>query len=309
MAQPTPPSMVSFAVRSGDLDLAAWQGARTGPTLVFVHGFPDTHTVWQQVIDRLADRFHCAAYDVRGAGASDAPASRGGYELAALVSDLVAVLDTLDDDESVHLVGHDWGSVQLWEAVFRATRDPRLNGRIASYTSISGPALGHLAAFVRSAGKGGWRRRRDVLVQQLRSWYVWAFQLPVLPELALRWWAHRALASKQRASWPAATLPIDVMHGLELYRANLRPGSRGETVRAALRADGMRTQVPVQLVVPLRDWFITPAATAEVPRFVPHLTRVEVDAGHWVQQTAPDELARLIAAHVHAHLAIGPPPA
>lgn len=281
-------------VPSEGLRLAAWQGPATGPPVVFVHGFPDTHAVWRPVVERLADRFHCIAYDVRGAGASESPAGRDGFHLRHLVTDLVAVLDTCAADKPVHLVGHDWGSIQAWEAVFSESSDPRLKGRIASYTSISGPALAHLAAFAKAARRGDWHRKREWLVQLLRSWYVFAFQLPRLPELGMRLYARRMLATKNSAGWPADTLPQDAVRGLELYRANLRGGSRNQDAGGVPRVHGARTRLPVQLVVPLRDRYLTPAATREVHRFVPNLTRVEIDAGHWVQQTSPDQLAALI---------------
>lgn len=293
-------------VESEGLRLAAWRGPKTGPTVAFVHGFPDTHAVWDPVVDRLADRFRCITYDVRGAGASDAPPTREGYHVSHLVTDLVAVLDACAPAESVHLVGHDWGSVQLWEGVFAESSDPRLKGRIASYTSISGPALAHMAAFAKTARNGDWRDRQEWLAQQLHSWYVYAFQLPLMPELALRRRATRQLAAARKAGagWPANTLADDTVHGLELYRANLRaaaPGQRPGGVRQAQRA---RTRLPVQLVVPLRDPYITPAATREVHRFVPNLTRVEIDAGHWVQQTHPDEVAALVGDFALAHPAV-----
>ena len=112
-------------------------GERGRPTVVLVHGFPDTSSVWEPLADRLSSELHVVAYDVRGAGRSDAPAGRGGYALPLLVDDLEAVLDQTSPDAPVHLVAHDWGSVQGWEAV--TTKG--LANRFASFTSISGPPL------------------------------------------------------------------------------------------------------------------------------------------------------------------------
>src|SRR5205085_632647 len=100
---------------------------------------------WLPVVERLAGVFHCVAYDVRGAGGSGVPAAKEGYRVTHLVSDLVAVVDSASPTRPVHLVAHDWGSVQTWEAVLLAGSDPRLRGRVASYTTISGPALAHYA--------------------------------------------------------------------------------------------------------------------------------------------------------------------
>ena len=116
------------------------------PTVVLVHGYPDRQQMWDLVVERLPlDRFHVVTYDVRGAGASDAPDQLREYVTDRLVDDLAAVIDAVEPEgrtgPAVHLVGHDWGSVQLWDAVGVAERHPGLRGRIASFTSISGSAL------------------------------------------------------------------------------------------------------------------------------------------------------------------------
>jgi pimeloyl-ACP methyl ester carboxylesterase len=285
-----------FDVSASGLRLAAWRSGEAGAPVVLVHGYPDTHAVWDPVVDRLADRFRCLAYDVRGAGASEQPAGRDGYRLSHLVSDLVAVLDASFPAEPVHLVGHDWGSIQAWDAVVREKSDPRLRGRIASYTSISGPCLQHADAFVRAARHGSWSRRGQALNQLRHSWYVYAFHLPVLPERVLRRCApmmmRRADPDRRRF---AETLPSDAVHGLELYRANLFSSA------AARIPGGPTTSLPVQLVVPLRDAFITKPFVANVGRFAPDLTRVEIDAGHWVSSSSPDELSSAIADFATAH--------
>jgi pimeloyl-ACP methyl ester carboxylesterase len=283
-------------VSSSGLRLAAWRSGEVGEPVVLVHGYPDTHAVWDLVIDRLAGRFRCLTYDVRGAGASDAPEAQGGYRLSSLVSDLVAVLDAAFPTEPVHLVGHDWGSIQAWEAVVRERSDPRLQGRIASYTTISGPCLQHADAFVGSARRGSWSQRRQVMRQLRHSWYVYAFGVPVVPEVVLRRYAGALMrrADPGRRSF-ADTLTSDAVNGLELYRANILSGS------GAPLPGGPRTWLPVQLVVPLRDAFITPAFVANVGRFAPDLTRVEIDAGHWVQRSRPDELSTAIAAFATTH--------
>ncbi|MDP9443295.1 MAG: alpha/beta fold hydrolase, partial [Actinomycetota bacterium] len=126
-------------VRSGEVDLAVREyGDPAAPPLLAVHGYPDTQVLWEPVAARLADRFRVVTYDVRGAGESTAPRDRDGYHVDRLVDDVVAVLDAVARRSTVqrpvHLLGHDWGSVQLWEVVTREQRDDRLRGRLASYT-------------------------------------------------------------------------------------------------------------------------------------------------------------------------------
>ena len=283
--------LTSHTISSEGLTLAVWEGPDNGPPLIFVHGFPDTHVVWEPVIERLSDRFHCIAYDVRGAGASDKPAARADYFSPHLVTDLVGVIDGFSPGDPVHVVGHDFGSVQAWDAVLSEPSDSRLTGRIASFTSISGPCLDHVRAFTKSGWSGSWRQRQRVLEQAGRSWYAYAFLLPVVPELLLRQVTPRLVARLPESSDHfAETLPDDAAHGVNLYRANL--------LRRPSLPAGPHTSLPVQLLVLLRDRYVIPAVVNTAEQFASDLTRVELDAGHWLARTHPDELARLLETFV-----------
>lgn len=158
-------------------------GPSGAPTVVCVHGYPDDHTLWDGVTAGLAQRYHVVAYDVRGAGESGRPRDRHAYRLDQLVRDLAAVIDTVSPDHPVHLLAHDWGSVQAWHAV----TGQLLRGRISSYTSISGPCLNHADHWLRARVRRPTPRAFSELVSQLRSsWYIAFFLLPLLPELAWR---------------------------------------------------------------------------------------------------------------------------
>src|SRR5918996_6280533 len=134
-------------VRSGEARLAVREnGDLAGPTIVLVHGFPDTGAMWDGVVDELAGRFRVITYDLRGFGDSTGPRGRAAYAIPRLVEDLVAVLDAVSPGRPVHLVGHDWGSIFSWDAV----TDPALRDRFASYTSISGPPLDHAGHWLRA---------------------------------------------------------------------------------------------------------------------------------------------------------------
>src|ERR1700691_2096541 len=100
-------------IRGSGLDLAlSERGDRARPTVVLVHGFPNTSGVWEPVARRLSERFHVVAYDVRGAGDSDVPDRRADYTLPVLVEDMAAVIAAVSPAAPVHLVAHDWGSIQ-----------------------------------------------------------------------------------------------------------------------------------------------------------------------------------------------------
>ncbi|KQY60805.1 hypothetical protein ASD11_12375 [Aeromicrobium sp. Root495] len=265
-------------------------GAPDGPLAVLVHGYPDQRRVWDLVAADLGADHRLVTYDVRGAGGSTAPSSRAGYRLASLVDDLVAVLDHVaPDGEPVHLVGHDWGSIQLWDAVLHESDDERLRGRIASFTSISGPALEQLGRFLRDTSS---RQRLPTLGRQLlRSWYVGIFQVPVVPELVLAVLAgpvRRVLETTQRidpSHW-GESFGRDARRGVNLYRAN------------RVRFGRPVTRVAVQLVVPTKDAFVGPALLAGIEQLAPDLRRVDVVADHWVVRTQPDVVAEAVRSFV-----------
>ncbi|HET9116950.1 MAG TPA: SDR family oxidoreductase [Pseudonocardiaceae bacterium] len=259
------------------------------PSILAIHGYPDNHHVWDGVAEQLADRYNFVAYDVRGAGESATPADRSGYRLPQLVSDIGAVIDSLGLDE-VHLLGHDWGSIQGWAAI---TEDSVM-GKIASFTSISGPHLNYAGRFLRSPRTP--RAAADVAKQILASSYIWFFLCPGAPEVAIRSRAtvkvfeavERIGRSSTRSQHRSEYRSIDdYLNGLNLYRANLP---------APLLAPGKQlpqTTVPVQVLVARKDYFVTPA----LQRFagsIPAGSRVvPIEGGHWVVSARPDVIARL----------------
>ncbi|MYR45358.1 SDR family oxidoreductase [Streptomyces sp. SID5910] len=284
-------------VRSGDVELCVAElGDPQRPTVVLVHGYPDSKEVWSEVAGRLAGRFHVVLYDVRGHGRSSAPSPlRGGFTLEKLTDDFLAVADAVSPGRPVHLVGHDWGSVQSWEFV----TVERTKGRIASFTSMSGPSLDHFGHWInRRIKRPTPRRVGQLLGQGAKSWYVYLLHTPVLPELAWRGplgkrWPGilRRVEQVPAGDYPTASLPTDAAHGAWLYRDNVRPRLRNP------RADA-HAHAPVQLVTPLGDAFLSERLYDELEQWAPRLTRRTLPAKHWVPRTRPDRLADWISEFV-----------
>ncbi|MFJ7151194.1 SDR family oxidoreductase [Streptomyces sp. NPDC100445] len=281
-------------VSTGGIELCVAElGDPRRPTVVLLHGYPDSKEVWSRVADRLADRFHVVLYDVRGHGRSTAPRPlRGGFTLAKLTDDFLAVLDAVSPVRPVHLVGHDWGSVQSWEFVTVG----RTEGRIASFTSISGPSLDHFGHWIDARVKRPTPRRvGQLLGQGARSWYVYLLHTPLLPELAWRGplgrrWP-KILERAERISdgdYPTASLPTDAAHGAWLYRDNVRARMRRPRPDAYAHA-------PVQLITPQDDAFLSERLYDDLDRWVPRLTRRTLPARHWVPRTRPDQVSDWIA--------------
>jgi pimeloyl-ACP methyl ester carboxylesterase len=251
-------------------------GDPQGPVLVAVHGFPDNHHVWDGLAAELSD-FRVVAYDVRGAGESDKPAGRAAYRMERLADDLAAVLDAVSPDAPVHLLGHDWGSIQLWQPL----SEPRFAGRVATFTSISGPSFDHVGAWMRERGHAGSSVR-----QLFASTYMALFQVPRVPEaVLLRAPIERVVGRAVRRS------AADRTNGINLYRAN--------AMQRVGRPQPQRIDLPV-LVIALRDDPYARLATvtqAPVP-FVDDLTIVEVPGGHWVVSEDPSLVAERVRAFV-----------
>lgn len=290
-----PPSQF---VRSGAVDLALYTwgqpaGRARKPVVVLVHGYPDAAEAWAPVAARLADRYLVAAYDVRGAGRSSAPRGTAAYTLDHLVDDLAAIVDAVSPDAPVHLVGHDWGALQGWEALAAA----RLKGRIASY-SAAAPALDHVGLwFQRRLRQPTPRHLAEFTRQALGSAYMLAFQLPLLPELAWslvlgRQWPRLLALAEGIHTDGRPTQAADGRQGLGLYRANLLP--------RLLRPRPQRTEVPVQLLVMRRDRFVPAHMFEGVKQWAPNLRRTELDAGHWASLSHPEAFARAIDTFVQS---------
>jgi NAD(P)-dependent dehydrogenase (short-subunit alcohol dehydrogenase family)/pimeloyl-ACP methyl ester carboxylesterase len=284
-------------VRTGGVELCVAELGDPGlPTVILVHGYPDSKEVWSEVAPRLAERFHVVLYDVRGHGRSTAPRPlRGGFTLEKLTDDFLAVADAVSPGRPVHLVGHDWGSVQSWEF----TTVKRTEGRIASFTSMSGPSLDHFGHWInKRLTRPTPHRVAQLLGQAAKSWYVYLLHTPVLPELAwrgpLRKGWPRILERVERMPagvYPTSSLPTDAAHGAWLYRDNVRPRLRRPRTDAYAHA-------PVQLITPLQDAFLSEKLYDDLERWVPQLTRRTIPAKHWIPRTRPDQLAAWITQFV-----------
>ncbi|MDQ0692231.1 alpha/beta fold hydrolase [Arthrobacter sp. W4I7] len=243
------------------------------PTLLLVHGYPDDHRVYVPLIRELAATCHVIAYDTRNAGSSSVTGGHGSFVLQALVDDLYAVL-AATQASPVHLVGHDWGSIQAWAAV----QDPRAAGRISRFTSVSGPDLRHFSWWMRQGVRHprGWAQ---LLGQLRRSLYVAFFQIPLLPEA---FWRFFLTGWYERAA--GRTVGNDPIRGLALYRANFH----------IERQPPLPVSIPVHVVVPVKDPFLSPRLIDGLENWVSKLTVTKVNAGHWWPETHTSDFATLL---------------
>jgi NAD(P)-dependent dehydrogenase (short-subunit alcohol dehydrogenase family) len=211
-----------------------------------------------------------------------------GYRVDQLADDLFRVADAVSPDRPVHLLAHDWGSVQSWHAV----TEPRAAERIASYTSISGPSLDHYGQWLRSKLRPNPRDLRELTTQLAFSAYIAFFQLPVAPELAWRSGIMPKLISTlerldpKAAGKPTRPVTADGINGLELYRANA--GRLGDPVRR-------HTSVPVQVLAPTGDPFVSTPLQTQIEGLADDLRVRRLPGGHWLPRSRPELVARCAA--------------
>ena len=253
-------------------------GPIDGPVVVLLHGFPTDRSSW----DRISPLLHAAglrtlAPNQRGYSPGARPRKRTAYRLGELADDVVALADAVGAG-AVHVVGHDWGGAIAWLV---AGRHP---DRVASVTVLSTP---HPVALNQALRSGD-------LDQIRRSWYMAAFQLPHLPERLL---GPRLEGILRRGGLPEADAARYAAHLAE-------PGALAAAInwyRAAPLSSGVahRCRVPATLVWGRRDPFLGPLATRLTAHAVlADYELVELDAGHWLPERAPEECAAAIIARV-----------
>ncbi|MBH8562056.1 alpha/beta hydrolase [Nostoc sp. CENA67] len=141
------------------------QGA--GPLMLMLHGFPEFWYSWRHQIPEFSKYFQVVALDLRGYNESDKPQEQSAYIMDEFIKDVEGVIKGLGYDKCI-LVGHDWGGAIAWSFAYA---HPEMVERLIILN------LPHPAKFAQGL---------FTPQQLLRSWYMFLFQLPWLPEFLLQ---------------------------------------------------------------------------------------------------------------------------
>ncbi|MFD2796485.1 alpha/beta fold hydrolase [Promicromonospora vindobonensis] len=254
-----------------DVDVS---GPEDGPSVLLLHGFPQSRRAFDAVVPRLhAAGLRTIAPDQRGYSPGARPLDVASYAPHHLVADAVGVLDALGI-ERAHVVGHDWGAAVAWLLAGKASE------RVLSLTALSVP---HLSAF-------GWAIANDP-DQQQRSRYMGFFRTEGVAEDALL----ADGAARLRAMLPAEQADV--------YAEPLSDRAALTSALNWYRAGGLRDGAPPCPVPTTFVWSTGDSAIgrAGVDRCGEHVTGeyrfVELEGvSHWIPEQAPDVVADAVLA-------------
>jgi pimeloyl-ACP methyl ester carboxylesterase len=271
---------LEIAVGSFTFD-ALTAGPAGGELVLLLHGFPQSSHEWRAQVDALgAAGYRAVAPDQRGYSPRARPVGVEHYRAEHLVADVIGMADALGADR-FHVVGHDWGASVGWHV---AGRHP---DRLLTLTPVSVPHPGAFSRALRSDDQRG------------RSSYFALFRQEGKAEDVLL----EDGGNRLRAMFPLTGLDGDV----EVYvERMLQPGAMTAALNwyravdiASVKGIGP-IKTPTMFVWSTADPAIGRAAAEDTARHVDGPYRFEVleGIGHWIPESAADELTRLLLDHL-----------
>lgn len=273
-------SLETLAFQNGEIALhAVAAGPKDGAVVVLLHGFPEFWYGWHKQIEPLAAAgFRVIVPDQRGYNLSSKPSGVAAYALPELVSDVIAIADQLGQ-QKIFLVGHDWGAAVAWSA---ALLHPQ---RVAKLVVLNVPHPSVMRKFMKTR-----------LRQVLRSWYIFFFQLPWLPEALFSAFYFRVGArSLLRSSRPGTFSAED----LAQYRAAWsQPGALTGMIhwyralfRNPTKFPDRTVRIPTRILWGERDAFLISEMAHDSLRYCAGAELYTfANASHWLQH---EESARV----------------
>lgn len=259
-----------------------------GPLVLLLHGFPDNAWTWEHVAPQIAaSGYRTVAPFLRGYPPTEVPKD-GWFDSGTLATDARALIEALGGGEPASVVGHDWGAAITY---FLCAAHPDSVRRAVTL------ALPH--PLVVGAGFLDPKIVHGVF-------HFWFFQLPDLPEAAVRangfafidylWklWSPE-LDDPEQLARVKETLsePGALEAAIGYYRAMLNPARQDpvhEQVRAAIRN---KIRVPLLNVIGTRE--IAQGAGEGQESLFESVFRFErIGGGHFLQRERPDEIAKLV---------------
>jgi pimeloyl-ACP methyl ester carboxylesterase len=280
--EPAPESGIEIEwIEAGELTFEVATAGEGEHLALCLHGFPELHYSWRHQMPLLAEMgYRVWAPNMRGYGGTTRPPDKKDYRLDKLTADVAALIDASGAKE-VTLIAHDWGAIVAWQFAIQKVRP------LARLVIMNVPHP--LCA----------RRELKTWKQLKKSWYIFFFQLPRLPEMRLG--KNEAAAIGRLFRETSVNRDRFTREETEPYRiAAAKPGaltamfnyyrSLLQTPDARQIGDG-KVHVPTLIIWGEQDVAIDIACLDGTDQYVDDLTvRRYPHASHWVQQDIPDEV-------------------
>jgi pimeloyl-ACP methyl ester carboxylesterase len=278
------PNVTFNTIRTNGIQLhTALSGPEDGEPVILLHGYPDAWFGWASQIAALASAgFRVIAPDQRGYNLSDKPRGISQYTQGILVNDITGLADSLGI-RRFHLAGHDFGAAVSWRL---ASLHPE---RLMSLAILNVP---HPEVMIETLGHHP--------AQMLKSWYIFFFQLPGLPEAAMRANNWRTvirampsgLSDAQKDAYRAAWSQPDAIRSMINW------------YRAAFRLSGLKihstgpVRPPTLLIWGKNDPYLSYGMVQPSLRRCLNGRLVTFEnASHWVMADEADPVSRLLVEH------------
>ena len=259
-------------------------GPQSGVPVILLHGFPEFWYGWRKQIPALVkEGCRVIVPDQRGYNLSDKPKGVKNYRVFTLVEDIVSLIDALGY-EKVNLVGHDWGAVVAWTLAIKYPE------RLHKLSIMNVPYPAVMKRFM----------TRD-LEQMRRSWYVFFFQLPWLPE---RFMSAENWRGAERALRGSGNTRSFTNEDIEKYKeAWSQPSAMTSMInwyRAVIRhmpklPKELRVKVPTLMLWGMKDFALSHRMARPSMDYVDEGNLIFFpEATHWVQHDAAEEVTHYL---------------
>ena len=253
-----------------------------------LHGFPESSFSWRYQLPLLASMGYKAwAPNLRGYGRSSRPSKVCDYAVDKLLEDIDSLIEFSGCDD-ITLISHDWGGALAWTFALRKIRP------LKKLVVMNCP---HPNAF-----KLGMNFR-----QYLKSWYMYFFQIPLIPELVFG--RNKAMPIRQMFEKTSVNKDMFPPEVTEVYRRNAaKPGALRAMInyyRALFRfppklqvtEDSFENiTVPTLLIWGEQDLALSKHLAVATDAYVDNLSVRFIPSGsHWIQQDCPEEVNRILS--------------
>ena len=261
--------------------------AGTGPLLILLHGFPEFWYSWRHQIPTLSEKFRVVAPDMRGYNKTEKPKAVSSYRTENLATDISELIIALGEENAV-IVGHDWGGAVAYQF---AADYPEMTRKLVV---LNCPHPVVMSKHFRSNFK-----------QLRRSWYMFYFQLPWLPEFLMvrnlqlilaktfRGWAYRknAFTDEDLAKYNEVfSKPGQAKAAMNYYRAAFRDFFSGSHKRFP------KINAPTLVIWGENDRALGKELTFGMKKHFSTDFRIKyiADCSHWVQHDHPELVGKNI---------------